>query len=104
MSIKRIPGNAPVSPAKPSADSDGIAAGRLVSSRGRGAQPDPALPARGSAVAGSNSKAYKHSAQPKAEKLRLAGTHSQQALDKANEVAVRGLGVLYRALHKGCAA
>jgi hypothetical protein len=125
MSIKRTPGMGTIRPHKPAPDSNDIAVDKAKTGR-VSAQSKPDLPARGlpvSSSSGSSSSGTRRKRTalphqpgpadsapasttatklvlPKVGNLQLAGSHPQHVLDKATDVAVRGLGKLYRALSK----
>jgi hypothetical protein len=122
MSIKRTSGTGTIRPHKPAPDSNDVRPDKAKTGR-VSAQSKPDLPARGLPVSSSSSSGTmrKRTALPrqpgpadsvpastpatkrvpsKVGNLQLAGSHPQHVLDKASDVAVQGLGELYRALSK----
>jgi hypothetical protein len=123
MSIKRTSGTGTIRPQKPAPDSNDVRPDKAKTGR-VSAQSKPDLPARGLPASNSSSSSgtmrkrtsLPHQPGPadsapastpatspvpsKVGNLQLAGSHSRHVLDKASDVAVQGLGELYRALSK----
>jgi hypothetical protein len=123
MSIKRTSGTGTIRPQKPAPDGSDVGVDKVKTGR-VSAQSKPDLPARGLPASNSSSSSgtmrkrtsLPHQPGPadsapasalatrpvpsKVGNLQLAGSHPQHVLDKASDVAVQGLGELYRALSK----